>query len=233
MGQGRSIENAALFDEVMRLGERLEAQLRYIEVVEQKLRETQASIDGASVELSASDAIPPLNGGASCGAEVGGRPAYPAFRRTTASARELRLEDEWWPSHEVPGTPMVPTAGWRNYTLQRKAPKVIGISVCGLSQAQLESAVSSIAAAQSQQRDFVPVFLTDSKHFDVFRRHGFVWGYLPGPDCRARYGGSMSWTEYARSRRELLKRKWGLDKIVVIGRSEFGVVPAPAGDIQA
>ena len=153
---------------------------------------------------------------------------YADFRDTTAPLEEYRPEAGWWPRADNAERPLAPTAGWRNYTLQMRNPKVIGVSVCGMSRAVLDATVSAIADQQDRLRDFIPVFLTDSTDFDIFRRHGFVWEYFPGPVERARYGGTMDWAAYAAGRRRLLMRKWGLSRVVSIGAVEFGVVdPSP------
>jgi hypothetical protein len=72
----------------------------------------------------------------------------------------------------------------KNYALHGRVDKVVGVSVCGLLRPVLAGIVDSIAAQQARSRDFVPVFLTDSTDFDLFRRHGFVFEYLP--NCGAR-----------------------------------------------
>jgi hypothetical protein len=110
---------------------------------------------------------------------------------------------------------------------------VLGVSVCGLSRSVLEPLVDTIAAQQTALRDFIPVFLTDSMDFEVFRRHGFVCEYFPDAAERARYGGAVDWAEYGRRRRDLVTRKWRLDEIVVIGSLEFGIVDQDPAKIAA
>jgi hypothetical protein len=114
---------------------------------------------------------------------------------------------------------------------------VIGVSICGLPEAIVGQIVRSVAEQQERLQDFVPIFLTDSTDFQVFRRHGFVFEYFPNEKQRAAYGGSVSWSEYGRQRRELLERKWGIAQTISFGPTEFGRIPTkveePDGNTNA
>jgi hypothetical protein len=165
------------------------------------------------------DAIPPL----AAGPPRSAKPPTSCQRYPTVSD-DLLVHGSWWPRRKARARPLVPNAGWQNYTLHKRAPKVVGVSVCGLPHVLLEATLATIAAQQSKLRDFIPLFLTDSTDFEAFRRHGFVWEYLPGPAERQRCAGARRWPEYAALRRALLVRKWGLDQIIVIGSSEFGLL---------
>jgi hypothetical protein len=164
------------------------------------------------------DAIPPL------AAEPTSAQPPTSCQPFPTVSDDLLVHDSWWPRRKAGARPLVPNAGWQNYTLHKRASKVVGVSVCGLPQVLLEATVAMIAAQQSKLRDFIPLFLTDSTDFGVFRRYGFVWEYLPGPAERERCAGARRWPEYAALRRALLVRKWGLDQIIVIGSSEFGLL---------
>jgi hypothetical protein len=207
-----------LFAEVFRLGERVEIQSRYIDTVERRLREALGAAGLQSVVVEIADAIPsPAPGAGAAAAEPSIRD-----RHFPIVSDDLLVHDSWWPRRKAGARPLVPNAGWQNYTLHKRARKVVGVSACGLPRVLLETTLATIAAQQSRLRDFIPFFLTDSTDFDIFRRYGFVWEYFPGPAERERYAGSQSWAEYAALRRALLVRKWGLDQIIVIGPSEFG-----------
>jgi len=221
----RERERRILYAEVYRLAERNETLIRYVEVLERKLDALTAEAGMAPLTITVADAIGPV--------------ARRVSRRTSASAedkrrvsslarakapRETSIDTPWWPTRSTAAAPLVPAAGWRNYTLQKRNAKVVGVSVCGMLRPMLESVVAAVSDQQDRLRDFIPVFLTDSTDFDVFRRYGFVWEYFPGPAARPRYNGTTSWTHYAASRRRLLTRKWNFDHVICIGATEFGVI---------
>jgi hypothetical protein len=85
----------------------------------------------------------------------------------------------------------------------------------------MEPLVEFIEQHQSQDRSFVPVFLTDSTAAHVFRSRGFIFEYLP-PLHRVRLRGSKPWADYAAERRRLLARKWGMADIITFGDVTFG-----------
>jgi hypothetical protein len=147
--------------------------------------------------------------------------------------RDRSDRGEWWPTLGRPKRPLVPNAGWRNATLQARAEKVIGVSVCGLGRSELEQAVALVAAQQAAQRDFIPVFLTDSTDFDVFREHGYVFEYLPAHGERAACADVKAWDDYAAERRALIEKKWGLDRIISFGPREFGRPAEPQAEDPA
>jgi glycosyltransferase involved in cell wall biosynthesis len=212
-----------------RLSERIENQARYASVLEQKLRAATKLAGLASPLVEVFDPIPPLRGGVSPPArpEAAGRAV---FRPAVAAAR-IDAGASWWPTVEKTNRrPLVPNAGWRNYTLNGRVGKVIGISVCGLPRESLESIVSMIAAQQTECRGFIPVFLTDSTDFDVFRGHGFVFEYLPSLAKQAAYAGTKNWAEYAAERSAFLERKWGLTRIIRFGPHDFA--PKIHGPLQ-
>ena len=204
--------------ELDRRADRIELQSRYVEAIERRLRELLNAQEAAAPSVTVADPIPPLEAAAS---NPDDRDAAYASAEPTAAPV---VDESWWPRARRAPAPLAPASGWRNFTLRDQPTKVLGVSVCGLSRAVMESLVDTIAAQQTALRDFVPVFLTDSTNLEPFRRHGYVCEYFPDAGERARYEGSLSWAEYGGRRRDLLKRKWRLDEVVAIGGLEFGVV---------
>jgi len=222
----RERERRNLYAEVHRLAERNETLTRYVEVLERKLDGLTAGAGMTPLTISVADAITPVARRATRKIAAAAKDRqgshFPSVR--AAAPRESPVDTDWWPTKSTAAAPLVPAAGWRNYTLQKRNVKVVGVSVCGMSRPTLESVVAAVSDQQDRLRDFVPVFLTDSTDFDVFRRHGFVWEYFPGPVARARHDGTTSWTHYAAARRQLLARKWNFDQVISIGATEFGVI---------
>jgi hypothetical protein len=209
--------------ELNRLSERVEIQARYTAVIEGKLRELMQEAGVAPVTVEIRDPILPLNGGVSLRTEAAAARENRPFAARTRSVATSSAETDhsWWPSASKAGRPLTPNAGWRNYSLHGWV-KVVGISVCGFPREGLEAILALVAERQTASRDFIPVFLTDSTDFDLFRRYGFVFEYLPSPAKQATYAGTMSWAEYAAERRAFLERKWGLSDVICFGSAEFG-----------
>ena len=217
---GRLVER--LSRELARTRDRAEAQSRRSEALERELEELRGRLGAVAPGIDAFDPLPPSAKRAALKRKPTERPPpTPGEPRSDDPPLESPSA-EWWPSAERPGRPLVPSAGWRNFALEGQAEKVIGVSVCGLDREELRKAISLVASQQSAQRDFLPVFLTDSMEFDLFREHGYVFEYLPPPSKRATVGGSKGWDAYAAERRALIERKWRIDHVTSFGPAEFG-----------
>lgn len=81
--------------------------------------------------------------------------------------------------------------------------------------------VEMLEKKQQHNRDFIPVFLTDSMEFDIFRSRGFAFEYLPSPGARM-VNGTVPWSVYAHKRLQLLMQKWNLARVITFGSDEFG-----------
>ncbi len=194
----------ALMREVRGLRERVENQNCHIATLERQLRVLLGTTGLGPVSVQAHAPA-----------------AAPRRWRATPSARMPAPDRAYWPTPAEDGRPLVPAPGLRAYALKGAPLKVIGISVCGFSREELEPLVEFVEQHQSQDRRFVPVFLTDSTEANIFRRRGFVFEYLP-PPARVRLRGSKSWADYAAERRRLLARKWGMADIITFGDVTFG-----------
>jgi hypothetical protein len=194
----------ALMREVRGLRERIESQNCHIAILERQLRTLLGAtgLGPASVQAHA--------------------PAAAARRwRATPAARMPAPDQAFWPTPAEDSRPLAPAPGLRAYALKGAPLKVIGISVCGFSREEIEPLIEFVEQHQSQERSFIPVFLTDSTEANIFRRRGFVFEYLPPPE-RVRLRGSKSWADYAAERRRLLARKWGMADIITFGDVTFG-----------
>jgi hypothetical protein len=203
----------ALTKEVSGLRERIEGQNCHIAMLERQLRallET-TGLGPVSVEAHA--------------------PAVAPRRwRATPAARMPAPDREFWPTPDDNSRPLMPAPGLRAYALKGTPLKVIGISLCGFSREEIEPLVEFVEQHQSQDRTFVPVFLTDTTAANIFRRRGFIFEYLPPPD-RVRLRGSKAWADYAAERRRLLARKWGMSDIITFGDITFGR-PKDSGETE-
>jgi hypothetical protein len=234
---GRALKTAIA--ELGRLRERTEQEARHRDVLERRLRALMAAAGAESTTVEVADAITPLGGGANLSEAAAPGDAGP-WRREPVAPPARAPEGDWWPALRDDPQPLVPNAGWTNYGLQGRAAKVLGISVCGLGREHVARVVAMVAQQQTEARDFVPVFLTDSAEFDLFRAQGFVVEYVPAAPLRAGYDGAQAWEDYLKGRRVLLERKWGLTDLIVFGEETFGLpargpteVPAGPARISA
>jgi hypothetical protein len=122
-----------------------------------------------------------------------------------------------WPRYAEEPAPLQPNAGWLNSGLRMGQLPVVGYAVCGLTEPALRAAVAMVERTQRTQRNFVPLFLTDTMQFDVFRRHGYVFEYIPAPEMWTRIAGAEQWESRIIRRLGEIKQKWGLMNIVQIG----------------
>jgi hypothetical protein len=193
--------------EIERLREELELAYSRLEVAE------QAGKDSVAVESAKPARV--------CFMDVcrAARPTDPHFPpRPSGGFPTLWALDR----HRLPPA-LKPTPGRARPTLSTGAQRVVGFSVCGLSDEALEAVVATIARLQDARRDFIPVFLTDCLTTRIFRERGFAFEFFPADKKGVRrLEGTAPWAEYALARRELLEAKYGLSEIVTFGPLPFG-----------
>jgi hypothetical protein len=84
----------------------------------------------------------------------------------------------------------------------------------GLPSGTVARAVTEVAALQVMLSSFRPVFVTDCDQFQIFRRHGYLFEYIPPrEDWTARFGDS-DWTAYLRERMNLLLERYEPDRVI-------------------
>ena len=87
------------------------------------------------------------------------------YRRTKALAS---APCTGW-TEDSPLPQLRPSPGWENLTLADKPCKVIAYLAFGFERTELERIVEMVSREQRRVQDFVPLFITDSLHFDLFR----------------------------------------------------------------
>ena len=141
----------------------------------------------------------------------------PGLRNTArlaeAPARRRLPAPPWWPARQQPSYALEPSPGAQCFHLKGSGAKVLGIAVFGLSGAQIEKEVARIARQQLQLGDFIPVFLTDAKDHEVFRRHHYVFEYFPSVSG---HNGAID-TGVIQPRLDLIEEKWGVDLFINLG----------------
>lgn len=198
---------------VGQLRERVENQARHIETLERCLNTAlvKAGLESETVVLR--DKLPPLPG-----------PAVPATPRQLLPPRvaDVATDPSWWPTASRAPTPLPPEPGWACYNLSDRVGKVLGISLLGMSDDHVVATVELIAAQQRKSRDFLPVFLTSSSAFHVFRAHGFVFEYLPPQRQRDLVEPIGDWQDYLAERLAFIARKWGMTRVICFGSQALG-----------
>jgi len=217
------------FREIERLRDMVESQYHHIQLIERRLRlaheraglGTQTIQVFAALPASARD-VPPDD---SPDADLQSGGALPARLDSAAPHRRNKAplpDPAWWPAERKIERALIPTPGLPCFGIGGRVDKVVGISVCGFQRTELTQVIDMIAAQQARQRDFIPLFLTDSTDFDLFRRYNFVFEYFPAPDRRLNSIGAEEWQSYSTRRRQLLARKWGLSHVITFGPRSFG-----------
>jgi hypothetical protein len=144
-------------------------------------------------------------------------------RKTSAPPPQRpELSPNIWPRARKAGKTMRPTPGLANLTMTDSRLPVVGVSVCGFEPVQLDQIVSMIAEKQLADQDFVPVFLTDSLHAEIFRKHRYAFEYFPMSMKDRKLQGTKPWEQYADARLDFIKQKYGIERIIAFGKSPFG-----------
>jgi hypothetical protein len=91
---------------------------------------------------------------------------------------------------------------------------VVMFVVVGLPAEAVERVVGEVASLQVMLSSFRPLFVTDCDQFQVFRRHGYLFEYIPPQeDWSARFGDS-DWSSFLRERMDLLLERYEPDRVI-------------------
>ena len=122
--------------------------------------------------------------------------------------RTAPAHDASWPTGpRRPDQPLVAHPGDECASSAGDMTETVGISVLGLRGADLEGAVAEIAWEQAKNRDFRPVFLTDSPEFSSFTSRGYCFEYLSG------FRGYLQSGDQS-ERRDAIAAKWGIARLI-------------------
>jgi hypothetical protein len=155
---------------------------------------------------------------------------YGCARKAAVSppARRRPAAESIWPLARPEPRPLRPTPGLAHLTLSDQGLATIGVSLCGFNPDDTARIVEAIAAKQASDRNFVPVFLTDSMAPEVFRRHRFAFEYFPMSAASRILAGTRDWNSYAVDRLALLQRKYAFTQIITFGKQPFAAAePKP------
>jgi len=142
-------------------------------------------------------------------ARLAGAPA-----RAPVAARPAARTWSNWPGKPMPKRAMEPPPGGAHLALKGKGAKVIAFALFGLSDAQIEQEVERVSEQQTLQGNFIPVFLTQSRNTEPFRRRGYVFEYFPSAGETA----SPLNIDDMQPRLDFIEAKWGVDHFINLGQ---------------
>jgi hypothetical protein len=196
---------ASLGQELSQLREGMENAYYRQRTVEQRLRTVLRQAGRSAIRIEVFDVVGANQREPSVPAGHAAAPASGAWPRARKNGRILR-----------------PTPGLANLTMTDSKIAVVGVSVCGFEAEQLDQIVTMIAEKQLADLDFVPVFLTDSLHAEIFRKHRYAFEYLPMTPADRKLPGTRPWAEYAGRRLAMIQQKYGIERILAFGNVPFG-----------
>jgi len=119
---------------------------------------------------------------------------------------------DWFPLFDHGFEPLDPNPGWKCLSAQH-APVRLGFLLFGMEHDRIEQIVQKVEQRQLRQRDFIPIFVTDSTDFGPFRTRGYVFEHIPAAIVQSP-GNRRAERRYLRRRLELIKSKWGIGELV-------------------
>ena len=125
--------------------------------------------------------------------------------------RALPAHDASWPAGPLRSDqPLRAHAGDECASSADAIADIVGISVLGLRGNSLEQVVAEVAREQAANRDFRPVFVTDSPDFSSFVSRGYSFEYVSGFRDYLQPAGNSGHTD----RREAIAAKWGISRFI-------------------
>lgn len=125
--------------------------------------------------------------------------------------RSPRTDDASWPAGPLrPDQPLRAHPGDETASSADAITDIVGVSVLGLRGSDLEQAVAEVAREQAKNRDFKPVFLTDSPDFSSLASRGYSFEYISSFRGYLRPAGDSGHAE----RRSAIAVKWGISRFV-------------------
>ena len=121
--------------------------------------------------------------------------------------------------------PLVP------FDQQNGGRRIVAFTVFGLPRERLAKVLDTVEK-YCRKRDTVPVILTDSDCFDVFRARNLAFEYLPPPETRERFAPDLQWPLYFQRRLTVFRSKWRPAGIVSFGTKVPGMEDIAVSDAE-
>lgn len=97
-----------------------------------------------------------------------------------------------------------------------EARPLIAILMMGLEREEIERLLP-IVERDCTSRAMAPLCLVDIDAFELLRRRGLTFEYLPPADDRDRFDASLHWDLYIQRRLAVIRRKWDPVRVVAFG----------------
>ncbi len=147
------------------------------------------------------------------------KPQLPRLSTPVSAALRAPIQTwQRWPEKAMPPRSLEPSPGGACFHLKDNGAKVIAFALFGLEAAALECEVTRVAEQQVREGNFIPIFLTDARDSEVFRRRGFVFEYFP-PGTAAQESADI---KALQPRLDLIESKWGVDLFINLGLPRGG-----------
>lgn len=91
------------------------------------------------------------------------------------------------------------------------------VVVLGVAGDELEDLVRRVAEWQTVTIGFRPVFVTTAERFEAFRRHGFLFEYVMGPQQWSAFADPAGWHPFVARRLSAIVADYRPDSVVVLG----------------
>ena len=124
----------------------------------------------------------------------------------------------------APPWPSGPLAPLQAFPKQRPQARTIAAVIVGLERAEIAPIVDTVDA-MGARLNMVPVLITDTDAFELFRNREAVAEYLP-PAEQQRLAPELDWDLYRLRRLALLRRKWNPVRIIAFGTSASALLRA-------
>jgi len=98
------------------------------------------------------------------------------------------------------------------------ARQAVAILLLGLSKDEIERLLP-LVERDCSSRAMAPVCIVDIDTFELFRRRGLTFEYLPPADDRKRFDPSLHWDLYMQRRLALIRRKWDPVRVISFGET--------------
>ena len=101
--------------------------------------------------------------------------------------------------------------------------RVLAVVIFGLAELEIAKLLP-VVERDCQARSMMPLLLTDSDAFELFRERGMIFEYLPPADDRERFDRQLHWDLYLQRRLALIRQKWQPTRIVAFGEVAVGIL---------
>lgn len=113
------------------------------------------------------------------------------------------------------GRPAVPSGNVNPPAPGADQPPIVMLVALGLDGPAVSDLVDRVALAQTTT-GFAPLFVVDHADFELLRRHGYLFEYIPAEGEWSERSGLEDWDEFAADRLRTVVREYGPDTMLSV-----------------